>query len=87
MEARPAPSSDVPQSGSEGNEAQNRSNGAVGKTCTHHQAVLKSVIHQKQVIADSSGQAATVWDLGGQSTKDSGKEYGRLFKEIMGALT
>jgi chromosome partitioning protein len=27
--------------------------------------VLKSVIHQKQVIADSSGQAATVWDLGG----------------------
>jgi chromosome partitioning protein len=24
--------------------------------------VLKSVIHQKQVIADSSGQAATVWD-------------------------
>ncbi len=48
--------------------------------------VLKSVIHQKQVIADSSGQAATVWDLGGQSAKDSGKEYGRLFKEIMGAL-
>lgn len=48
--------------------------------------VLKSVIHQKQVIADSSGQAATVWDLGGQPAKDSGKEYGRLFKEIMGAL-
>ena len=49
--------------------------------------VLKSVIHQKQVIADSSGQAATVWDLGGQPAKDSGKEYGRLFKEIMGALS
>jgi ATPases involved in chromosome partitioning len=48
--------------------------------------VLKSVIHQKQVIADSSGQAATVWDLGGQPAKDSGKEYGRLFKEIVGAL-
>lgn len=48
--------------------------------------VLKSVIHQKQVIADSSGQAATVWDLGGQPAKDSGKEYSRLFKEIMGAL-
>jgi chromosome partitioning protein len=27
--------------------------------------VFKSVIHQKQVIADSSDQAATVWDLGG----------------------
>jgi chromosome partitioning protein len=48
--------------------------------------VLKSVVHQKQVIADSSGQAATVWDLGGQPAKDSGKEYSRLFKEIMGAL-
>lgn len=70
----------------EGNEAQNRSNGVVGETCTDHQAVLKSVIHQKQAIADSSGQAATVWDLGGQPAKDSGKEYGRLFKEIMGAL-
>ena len=49
--------------------------------------VLKSVIHQKQVIADSSGQNATVWDLGGQPAKDSAKEYLRLFKEIMGALT
>ncbi len=48
--------------------------------------VLKSVIHQKQVIADSSGQAATVWDLGGQPASYSGKEYGRLFKEIMGVL-
>jgi hypothetical protein len=46
----------------EGDKAQNRSNGVVGETYTHHQAVLKSVIHQKQVIADSSGQAATVWD-------------------------
>src|SRR4028118_244865 len=46
----------------EGNETQNRSNGVVGETCTHPQAVLKSAIHQKQAIADSSGQAATVWD-------------------------
>jgi chromosome partitioning protein len=69
-----------------GDKAQNRRNGVVGKTYTHHQAVLKSVIHQKQVIADSSGQAATVWNLGGQPAKDSGKEYDRLFKEIMGAL-
>lgn len=49
--------------------------------------VLKSVIHQKQVIADSSGQATTVWDLGGQPASYSGKEYSRLFKEITGALT
>jgi chromosome partitioning protein len=45
-----------------GDKAQNRSNGVVGQTYTPHQAVLKSVIHQKQAIADSSGQAATVWD-------------------------
>ena len=71
----------------EANETQNRSNGIVRETSTHHQAVLKSVIHQKQAIADSSGQGATVWDLGGQPAKDSGKEYGRLFKEIVGALS
>ncbi len=28
--------------------------------------VLKAVVYQKQVIADSSGQAPTVCDLGGQ---------------------
>jgi chromosome partitioning protein len=49
--------------------------------------VLKSVIHQKQVIADSSGQAATVWDLGGQPASYSGKEYSRPLEEITGALT
>jgi chromosome partitioning protein len=70
-----------------GDKAQNRSNGVVGETSTHPQAVFKSVIHQKQVIADSSGQAATVWDLGGQSASYSDKKYSRLFKEIMGVLT
>jgi hypothetical protein len=81
------PSGDVSQSCGKGDKAQNRSNGVVGETYTHHQAVLKSVIHQKQVIADSSGQAATVWDLGGQPASYSEKKYSRLFKEIMGALT
>jgi chromosome partitioning protein len=83
----PTPSVDIPQPCGEGNETQNRSNGIVRETCTHHQAVLKSVIHQKQVIADSSGQAATVWDLGGQPASYSGKEYSRVFNEITGALT
>ena len=78
---------DVFESGGEGNEAQNRSNGIVRETCTHHQAVFKSVMHQKQAIADSLGQAATVWDLGGQPASYSGKEYSRLFKAITGALT
>lgn len=48
--------------------------------------VLKSVIHQKQAIADSSGQVATVWDLGGQPAKEAAREYEKLFKEIMGVL-
>src|SRR4028118_1220134 len=39
--------------------------------------VFKSVIHQKQVIADSSGQSATVWELGGQPAKDSGRSEER----------
>ena len=85
-EARPTPGVDVSGPCGKGDKAQNRSYGVVGETCAHYQAVLKSVIHQKQAIADSSGQAATVWDLGGQPAKDSGKEYSRLFKEITGAL-
>jgi hypothetical protein len=86
-DTRATPSGDVSGSCSKGDKVQNRSNGVVGKTYTHHQAVLKSVFHQKQAIVDSLEQAATLWDLGGQPAKDSGKEYSRLFKEIMGALT
>ena len=48
--------------------------------------VFKSVIHQKQAIADSSGQAATVWELSGQPAKEVAREYQRLFKEIMEVL-
>lgn len=45
--------------------------------------VLKTVIHQKQVIADTFGQAATIWDLSGRSAADSAKEYEKLFFEII----
>jgi len=48
--------------------------------------VLKTVIHQKQVIADTFGQAATIWDLSGRPAAESAREYERLFKEIMGML-
>jgi len=65
-----------------GDKAQNRSNGVVQETCSYHQAVFKSVIHQKQAIAYSLEQAATVWDLGGQPASYSGKEYSQLFKGI-----
>lgn len=48
--------------------------------------LLKTVIHQKQAIADTSGQSATVWDLSSRPAKESGQEYERLFKEILAIL-
>jgi chromosome partitioning protein len=48
--------------------------------------MLKTVIHQKQAIADTSGQSATVWDLPTARAKESAREYERLFKEILAML-
>ncbi|MEA5511822.1 AAA family ATPase [Crocosphaera sp. UHCC 0190] len=45
--------------------------------------LLKTVIHQKQAIADTSGQSATVWDFSGKPANDSANEYDKLFKEVM----
>ncbi len=45
--------------------------------------LLKSVIHQKQAIADTSGQSAVVWQLQSKGAVDAGKEYERLFQEVM----
>lgn len=48
--------------------------------------ILKSVIHQKQAIADTFGQGATVWELPGKPAAESAREFDRLFKEIVGML-
>ncbi len=48
--------------------------------------ILKSVIHQKQAIADTFGQGATVWELPGKPGAESAREFEKLFKEIMGML-
>jgi chromosome partitioning protein len=48
--------------------------------------VLKTVIHQKQAIADTFGQRAVVWDMTGKPAADSATEFDKLFKEIMGLL-
>jgi chromosome partitioning protein len=48
--------------------------------------VLKAVIHQKQAVADTFGQGATVWDLPGKSAAESASEYESLFTEVMGML-
>ena len=45
--------------------------------------VLKTIIHQRQIIADTFGQKATVWDMSGKSAEDSQREYEQLFKEIL----
>ena len=48
--------------------------------------VLKSVIHQKQVVADSSGQSATVWDLKSRPASESAREFDKLFNEVISVL-
>jgi chromosome partitioning protein len=48
--------------------------------------VLNTVIHQKQAIADTSGQSATVWELRSRPATESAREYERLFKEILTLL-
>ena len=48
--------------------------------------LLDTVIHQKQAIADTSGQSATVWDIPGRSASESASEYEALFKELFEQL-
>lgn len=47
---------------------------------------LKTVIHQRQVVADAPGQQATVWEMTGKPAVEAGAEYEQLFKEILGLL-
>jgi chromosome partitioning protein len=48
--------------------------------------VLKTVIYQKQAIADTFGQGAVVWELPGKAASESAREFERLFKEVMEIL-
>jgi chromosome partitioning protein len=48
--------------------------------------LLSTVIHQKQAIADTSGQSETVWNLPGKPASESASEYEKLFKEILKLL-
>jgi chromosome partitioning protein len=41
------------------------------------------VIHQRQAIADTFGQAATVWELLGKAAVEAAEEFDQLFREIM----
>lgn len=45
--------------------------------------LLNTAIHQRQAVADTSGQSATVWDLPGKPAAECAREFERLFKEIV----
>jgi chromosome partitioning protein len=45
--------------------------------------LLKTVIHQRQAVADTFGQEATVWDLLGAAAAEAAIEFEDLFKEIL----
>jgi chromosome partitioning protein len=45
--------------------------------------LLKTVIHQRQAVADTFGQEATVWDLLGAAAAEAAAEFDDLFKEIL----
>ena len=44
--------------------------------------LLKTVIHQRQAIADAFGQQAVVWEMGGDAKK-AAVEYSSLCKEVI----
>lgn len=45
--------------------------------------LLRSVIHQRQCIADCYGQAETVFSMSGRSAAESAREYKQLFDEVL----
>lgn len=48
--------------------------------------ILKTVVHQRQAVADTFGQAATVWELLGKASLEAAEEFEQLFEEIMTLL-
>jgi chromosome partitioning protein len=48
--------------------------------------ILDTVIHQRQAIADTFGQAATVWELLGKASAEAAEEFDQLFQEMMEML-
>ena len=48
--------------------------------------LLKTIIHQRQIITDSFGQGATVFDLTGTTAGTARRELDSLFKQAMEVL-
>jgi chromosome partitioning protein len=49
--------------------------------------ILNTAVHQRQAIADTFGQSATVWELLGKASVEAAEEFDLLFREIMTLLT
>lgn len=47
---------------------------------------LKTVIHQRQIIADAPGQQTTVFEMSGKPATEAATEYEKLFKEVLEML-
>jgi chromosome partitioning protein len=45
--------------------------------------ILDTAIHQRQAIADTFGQEATVWDLLGKAAAEAAEEMDQLFRELL----
>lgn len=45
--------------------------------------LMQSVIYQRQVIADSPGQSATVFSINGESASSAARDYDALFEETL----
>lgn len=48
--------------------------------------VLQTAVHQRQAIADTFGQASTVWELLGKAAVEAAEELEQLFREMMALL-
>jgi chromosome partitioning protein len=45
--------------------------------------VLDTVVHQRQAVADTFGQSATVWEILGTAAAEAAEEFDLLFEEIL----
>ncbi len=55
------------------------------ETLSHTQGftLLKSMVYQRQVIADAPGQSVTVFSMSGEAATSAAKDYDALFEEAM----
>lgn len=48
--------------------------------------ILRTAVHQRQAIADTFGQEATIWELLGKAAAEAAEELEQLFDEILKLL-